>query len=83
MDAGGSSNGDSVELGLQREARLSVDAPACGLAPMRYARLSIWQRNKRDKQRDQKLKLICKSMLRLAAADEKNPPARAVDFPKS
>ena len=31
----------------------------------------------------QKLKDICKSMLRLEEGEEKNPPANAFDFPKS
>jgi hypothetical protein len=31
--------------------------------------------------RDQKLNDICRSMLRFDEGDEKNPPARALDFP--
>jgi hypothetical protein len=34
-------------------------------------------------ERDQKVNIICKSMLRFADGVEKNPPARALDFPKS
>lgn len=32
---------------------------------------------------NQKLKVICKSMLRFAAGEEKKPPASAFDFPNN